>query len=338
MTTQPGLDLAKLRAYLDATAPGVLDGDLAATVIEGGKSNLTYVLENGNQRSVLRRPPLGHVLPTAHDMAREYRVLTALGPSAVPVPETILHCADREVIGAPFYVMGHVDGAVYRNPADVAGLAPGRPVKIAHALIDTLADLHDVDPTAVGLEDFGRPEGFLQRQVSRWKKQLDASYTRPLAGAAELYEALAAAIPASGPPTLIHGDFRIDNVILDGDDRVAAVLDWEMATLGDPLTDLGVFLVYYSELAEIPGALVGVVAGPEAGFPTGDELLARYAARRGSDLSHLDWYVAFGLFKLAVIAEGIHARFTAGQTVGTGFDQIGDSVVPLLRRGLTKLA
>ena len=333
----PGLDLARLREYLDRAAPGLVAGALSAQVIVGGKSNLSYVLADGEHRWVLRRPPLGHVLATAHDMAREHRVMTALAPTPVPVPATVLHCADPEVLGAPFYIMEFVDGAIYRSPAETRGLDPARCEAIAGALIDTLAELHEVDPAEIGLADFGRPAGFLERQVRRWKTQLDASRSRGLPGADELHAALAAAVPEGGRPCLLHGDYRLDNVVVGAGDRIAAVLDWEMSALGDPLADLGLFLVYYSGVLSIPG-VVAAVATPESGFPEPARLVERYARRRPVDLSRLDWYVAFGFFKLAVIAEGIYYRFAAGQTVGAGFDRMGDAVLPLIAAGTEALA
>jgi aminoglycoside phosphotransferase (APT) family kinase protein len=330
----PGLDLDKLRAYLDAEHPGFADGPLSAEVIAGGKSNLTYVVRVADGRSwVLRRPPLGHVLATAHDMVREYRVMTAVGPTAVPVPATHFLCADAEVLGAPFYVMENVAGTVYRSNAETSTLTPARAVAISDALIDVLADLHDVDPSAVGLADFGRPEGFLERQLRRWTKQLDSSRSRDLPGIDELFATLASDIPRSGPPAIVHGDYRLDNVIVGADDRVAAVLDWEMATLGDPLTDLGLFIVYWDGMVNIPSRSLTTAVSPNLGFPTGSALMQRYAHRRSVDLSRLSWYVAFGYVKLAVIAEGIYYRYQAGQTVGAGFETMGDIVKPLVELG-----
>ncbi|XNL31488.1 phosphotransferase family protein [Longispora sp. K20-0274] len=325
-----------MRAWLDTTRPGLVTGDLTAERIVGGKSNLTYVLTDGAHRWVLRRPPIGHVLATAHDMGREYTVLGALAPTAVPVPATVAHCPDPAVLGAPFYVMAHVDGTVYRSAAQTAGLDPARARTVAYALMDTLADLHDVDPAAVGLADFGRPDGFLARQLRRWRIQLDASRGRDLPGIDELHAALAAAVPDSGRPAIVHGDYRLDNVLVSDRDGIAAVLDWEMATLGDPLTDLGVFLVYWTGLAHLPANAVSDAVGDN--FPAGPELIDRYAARRDVDLSRLHWYTAFGFFKLAVIAEGIHHRYTAGQTVGGGFDRIGEVVGPLVELGQAALA
>jgi aminoglycoside phosphotransferase (APT) family kinase protein len=333
----PGLDLARLRVHLDTAAPGLVRGPLSAQVIAGGRSNLSYVLTDGEHRWVLRRPPLGHVLATAHDMGREHRVMTALAPTPVPVPATVLLCADPDVLGAPFYIMEFVDGAIYRSPADTRGLDADRCDAIAGALIDTLAELHELDPAEIGLADFGRPAGFLERQVRRWKTQLDASNSRPLPGADELHAALAAAVPESARPCLLHGDYRLDNVVVGSGDRIAAVLDWEMSALGDPLADLGLFLVYYSGVEAIPGVVAAAATG-ETAFPAPERLVERYARRRPVDLSRLDWYVAFGFFKLAVIAEGIYYRFVAGQTVGAGFDRMGDAVLPLITAGTQALA
>lgn len=333
----PGLDLDRLRTYLDARAPGLAPGDLDAEVIAGGKSNLTYTLRADDGIWVLRRPPLGHVLATAHDMGREYRVISALGPTRVPVPETKLLCADPEVIGAPFYLMSYVDGTVYRGAAETVGLDERRAHAMAYDLIDVLADLHDVDPAEVGLGDFGRPEGFLDRQLRRWKTQLDMSRSRDLPGIDELHADLASRVPVSGPAAVVHGDYRLDNAIIGGNDRVAAVLDWEMATLGDPLADLGLLLVYWGRLDDLPGnSLPSAVA--RGGFPAGDELISRYARRRPVDLTRLPWYVAFGFFKLAVISEGIHYRYSAGQTVGEGFAHMGAAVLPLVAKGHEALA
>jgi aminoglycoside phosphotransferase (APT) family kinase protein len=332
--TTPGLDLDALRAYLDETHPGFADGPLSAERVVGGKSNLTYIIGTaGGDSFVLRRPPLGHVLATAHDMSREFRVMSALGGTTVPVPATHFFCADTDVIGAPFYVMEYVAGSVYRKSPDSLVLGPRRAVQVAHNLIDVLADLHDVDPAGIGLADFGRPEGFLNRQLARWLKQLNASRSRPLPGIDELFAKLAADVPVSGPAAIVHGDYRLDNVIVGADDRVAAVLDWEMATLGDPLADLGLLLVYWGSMADMPPGALNNAINPDAGFPTGDELIARYATRRSVDLSRLPWYVAFGFVKLAVISEGIYYRYTAGQTVGAGFELMGQVVVPLVEHG-----
>lgn len=329
----PGVDTARLAGYLGIAAPGMVTGPLTATLIPGGRSNLTYWLTDGSHRWVLRRPPLGHVLATAHDMTREYRVMSALRPTMVPVPQTVLLCQDADVLGAPFYLTVEVDGVVYRDAGQTSGLGAARAAGISYALIDVLVNLHTVDPPTVGLGDFGRPEGFLARQVRRWGAQMDASRSRPLPGIDELRESLGGRIPVSGPAAVVHGDYRLDNVIVDADDRVVAVLDWEMAALGDPLTDLGLFLVYWDGLAEMDGNPVTSAVSRSAGFPAGRTLVDRYAARRGVDVHGLGWYIAMGYFKLAVIAEGIHYRYTLGQTVGAGFDRMGEMVPHLVAAG-----
>jgi aminoglycoside phosphotransferase (APT) family kinase protein len=327
----PGLDLTRLRERLDAELPGLLAGPLSAEVIPGGRSNLTYVVGDGTNRYVVRRPPLGHVLPTAHDMTREYRVITALHPTPVPVPRTLLLAEDTEVLGAPFYVMEYVAGTPYRRDDELMSLGPERTRSIGFRLVDTLVELHSVDPSDVGLGDFGRPEGFLERQLRRWKKQLDGSRSRDLPGAERLHERLAAAVPASPDATVVHGDYRLDNVLVDQDDDIAAVLDWEMSTLGDPLTDLALMIAYAER--NVAGLSFVSNATEAPGYPSATEVLARYTERSGRDTSALDWYVAFAFFKLAVILEGIYYRFSKGQTVGTGFDEIGSGVLPLVRRG-----
>jgi aminoglycoside phosphotransferase (APT) family kinase protein len=322
-----GLDLERLQAYLKS--PRELTGQMFA----GGRSNLTYAVTDGEQRWVLRRPPLGHVLPTAHDMAREHRVLEALAKAGFPAPRPVLLCTDTEVIGAPFYLMEHVDGTIYRDIAKLQALGPDAMRTLALSLVDTLADLHAIDPAAIGLADFGRPEGFNQRQVSRWKKQLDASRSREVAGIDELHARLAVDIPDGGPGTVVHGDFRLDNVLIGEQLQVNAVLDWEMSTLGDPLSDVALMFIY----ADLPlnvgadGKLTAPLRVP--GHPSLAELGARYAERSRRDVSDLHWYVGFAAFKLAVILEGVHYRYVQGQTVGEGFESIGKMVGPLVMRG-----
>jgi aminoglycoside phosphotransferase (APT) family kinase protein len=331
----PGVDLDRLTAWLAANVPSAA-GPVEVSLIAGGRSNLTYRLTgsvHSGQSMVLRRPPLGHVLATAHDMRREYTVMTALYPTAVPVPRTLALCDDPTVIGAPFYVMEYVDGAIYRAAADLTGADPA----IGTALADTLAALHTVDPHAVGLGEFGRPEGFLERQLRRWRKQLEASYTRPLDGMEELIARLEKSLPGQGKPAIVHGDFRLDNVVVRAGRpaEIAAVLDWEMSTLGDPLTDLGITCVYWDGVG---GFTDGFPPSPGTlpGWPSRAELVDRYARATGRDVDRLDWYVAFGYFKLAVILEGIWCRYTQGLTVGEGFDRIGAGVPVLVARGLAE--
>ncbi|MFI5619976.1 phosphotransferase family protein [Streptomyces sp. NPDC051567] len=332
----PGLDLERLRGHLARVRPGLVTGALRGRLIEGGRSNLTYEVGDGTARWVVRRPPLGHVLATAHDMRREHRVITALHGTAVPVPGTVLLCEDGSVLGAPFYVMEYVEGVPYRTAGQLAGIGPGRTRRVVLGLVDTLVELHAVDPRAVGLGDFGRPEGFLARQLRRWGGQLAASRGRELPGIDALHEALGRALPASPAPAVVHGDFRLDNVLVDGaDDTLRAVLDWEMSTLGDPLTDLGLLVMYSSDLGLADSPVGTASAAP--GYPAPAELVARYAARSGRDTGSLAWYTAFAWFKLAVILEGIHYRHALGQTVGAGFDRIGELVPVFVAHGLTTL-
>ncbi len=322
----PGLDTRRLRAHLDRVSPGLAGGPLTGRVIPGGKSNLTYLVSDGSASWVVRRPPLGHVLATAHDMAREYRVMTALRDTAVPVPRTHLLCEDTGVLGAPFYVMEYVAGTPMRTADQMSALGAEGTRAVAESLITTLGDLHAVDPAGVGLGDFGRPEGFLERQVRRWRRQLDASRSRDIPGIDDLHEKLARTLPEQAAPAIVHGDYRLDNVLVTAGGDISAVLDWEMAALGDPLVDLGLMLVYQRRPVE-GGARAATAA---EGYPSPEELVALYARATGRDVSRLGWYVAFGCFKLAVIAEGIHLRHTRGLTVGAGFDRIGEMVAPLV--------
>ncbi|MFB7866476.1 phosphotransferase family protein [Streptomyces sp. NPDC056069] len=331
----PGLDLDRLRGHLDRERPGLVTGPLQARLIEGGRSNLTYAVTDGTGRWVVRRPPLGHVLATAHDMKREHRVISALHATPVPVPGVVTLCEDESVLGAPFYVMEFVEGTPYRSAAELAPLGPERTRAAVLGLVDTLVDLHSVDPAAAGLDDFGRPEGFLDRQLRRWGKQLAASRGRDLPGIDELHAALGRSLPVSPAATVVHGDYRLDNVLIGTDDRIRAVLDWEMSTLGDPLTDLGL-LVMYSTPLDLPNSPISTTA-TAAGHPSSAELIERYAARSGRDTGALAWYTAFAWFKLAVILEGIHYRYTLGQTVGAGFDRIGELVPVFIDHGLTTL-
>ncbi|MFG1913357.1 phosphotransferase family protein [Micromonospora sp. NPDC048898] len=335
-----GLALDRLAGYLARHRPELAVGPPRAQLIAGGKSNLTYLLRLGDREVVLRRPPLGHVLATAHDMAREFRVISALAATEVPVPGALLLCTDPEVIGAPFYLMERMPGEVLRSRAQTDPLGDERRRALAMAMMDTLAALHSVEPATVGLGDFGRPEGYLARQVRRWSGQLDRSRSRELPGIDELRDLLAASAPeGANAGRIVHGDYRLDNLLASADPvAVHAVLDWEMATLGDPLADLGLLLTYWDVLGGSDTAEGNPVAdglGPRAGFPTGDELIDRYAGRSDVDVGPLHWHVALGCFKLAVICEGIHYRHTLGQTLGEGFDRIGELVAPLVAHGLT---
>jgi aminoglycoside phosphotransferase (APT) family kinase protein len=333
-STPDGVDLARLAPWFGEHVPGATGAPLAAELIAGGRSNLTYAVTDGTQTWVLRRPPLGHVVATAHDMAREYRVLRALATSDVPVPRVDALCEDDDVNGAPFYVMERVDGQVLRTARDMAGLTPADARRASHELVDVLARLHSVDYDAVGLADFGRPDGFLARNVARWGKQWQANKTRELPQIDELARRLARALPESGPAAIVHGDYRLDNTILAPDDpgRIVAVLDWEMSTLGDPLTDVGLFLAYWANDGPAVGSSAAIAQ--VEGFLTREEIVDRYAERSGRSVDHLDFYVVFATYKLAVILEGIHARFLMGKTRGEGFADMGAIVVQLADRAL----
>ncbi len=331
----PGLPLAAVEAHLRERLPGLLHGPLRAELVAGGRSNLTYVLSDGRERWVLRRPPLGHVLETAHDMGREHRLLTALHPTSVPVPRPVL-LGDPDVVGAPFYVMEHADGVVLRTDEQLAPLAGSPAEDLARELVAVLARLHRVDPAAVGLADLGRPSGYLERQLRRWARQAEASRTRDLPELARLGERLALDVPRDGGAAVVHGDYRLDNVVVDPSGpagrRVVAVLDWEMATLGDPWADLASSVVWWDGTSglDLP---VAAVPGDVPGFPGRDVLLSAYAGEVGRETDRLAWYVAFAFYKIAAIFEGIHFRSVQGLTVGEGFDALGALVPPLVERG-----
>jgi aminoglycoside phosphotransferase (APT) family kinase protein len=335
----PGIDAARVTRFFEEHVPS-LGTPLRFELISGGRSNLTYLVTGPGGRCVLRRPPLGHVLPTAHDMAREHRVLAALADTDVPVARPLALCTDPELNGAPFYVMEHRAGVV-ANERMPAGFAekPEERRRIGLALMDVLARLHRVDYAARGLSDFGRPEGYLERQVRRWSQQWDKSKVEDASEIDELIRRLRAALPASPPPSVVHGDYRLGNVALDPADpgRIVAVFDWEMSTLGDPLADLGYTLVYWGEVGDppetlMPGSFQAVTAQP--GFATRAELVAEYARRSGRAVDHVDFYQVLALYKLAVISEGIFARHRQGKTVGKGFENLQRTSLWLARRAL----
>jgi aminoglycoside phosphotransferase (APT) family kinase protein len=331
-----GIEAPAVERFFAERVPGA-EGPLVFTLIGAGRSNLTYRVEAAGGTWVLRRPPLGHVLPTAHDMAREFRVLSALADSDVPVPRPLALCEDTDVNGAPFYVMEHRPGIVpvERLPEGYAETAEERR-RMGMALVDVLVRLHAVDYHAVGLGDFGRPEGYLERQVRRWAQQWERSQTRPLPAIDELARWLSARIPESPSASIVHGDYRLGNMAFDPADpgRVVAVYDWEMATLGDPLADLGYTLIYWAESGDPPeDRSEALTAAP--GFPTRDELCGAYAAATGRDLGNVGFYQVLALYKLAVISEGILARFRMGKTVGEGFERFEAQTERLAARALS---
>jgi aminoglycoside phosphotransferase (APT) family kinase protein len=341
VTSPPGLDLEALAGYLGPMVGG-LARPLRGEVIPGGRSNLTYVVDDGERRFVVRRPPLAHVLPTAHDMAREYRVLEALQDTGIPVPRVIALCDDDSVIGARFYVMEWIDGHVVRDalPVEFPDTREARRA-MSSALIETLLQVHAIDPDAIGLGDFGHPDGFLARQVRRWWEQWEASKTRKLPSIEVLRRRLDETVPAPSAPGIVHGDYRLDNVMYAPADpsRIVAVIDWEMCTIGDPLCDLGLLCVYWADDESEAAArtLHGRAITVEDGFYRRADILRDYAAGTQRDLASLDWYVALGAYKLAIIAEGITARFLMGMTVGEGFETMGAMVPAIVESGLDAL-
>lgn len=298
---------------------------LTFELIAGGHSNLTYRVEDAHGRAwVLRRPPLGHVLATAHDMAREHRIISALGPTEVPVPPAIGLCEDDDVNGAPFYVMDFVEGTVARNATIAGGLTLGQRQVAARDLVEVLVAIHDVDVDAVGLGDLGRKDGYIERQLKRWYGQWERSKTRELPAVDEVHELLSGTIPEQGRATIVHGDYRLDNCLLGDDGSVAAVLDWEICTLGDPLADVGLLMVYWAEAGD-PNPIPPDAPTTVEGFGTRQDVLDRYAERSGRDLSDIAFYTAFGYWKLACIVEGVYARYRAGVmgSEARGDDEVG---------------
>jgi aminoglycoside phosphotransferase (APT) family kinase protein len=314
----PGIDVPAVTAWLSANVAGAR-APFRFEVIAGGHSNLTYVVTGADGgRVVLRRPPLGHVLATAHDMGREFRIISALHPTAVPVAPPLGYCDDNDVNGAPFYVMGFVDGLVLRDRTAADLLDPAARPAAAVAIVDTLAAIHAVDPVAVGLGDLGRHEGYIARQMKRWYGQWNQSKTRELPEVDAVHDRLAARIPEQGPVAIVHGDYRLDNTMLGPDGRMLAVLDWEICTLGDALADVGLLQVYWTGPDDDETAWVGS-ATTAPGFPNRADLLERYARVSGRDLGQIDFYIAFGFWKLACILEGVYARYLGG-ALGVGRD------------------
>ncbi len=307
-----GINLEALGAWFGEHVP-VADLPLRFERIAGGHSNLTYrVTDVAGKCWALRRPPLGKRLGSAHDMGREFKVVSALGKTEVPVAPVVGLCEDESVNGAPFYVMEFVEGPILRGLAE-AEIFPGEGDRraIGERVADTLVQIHAVDPDAAELGDLGRKEDYVARQLRRWQGQWEKSKTRELEPIDRVHEALSARIPEQGPATIVHGDYRLDNMILSPSGEVAAVVDWELCTLGDPLADVGLLMAYWPERGDDIVAL-GMPANLAPGFPAQAEIAARYAERSGRDLSDLGFYVALGYWKLAIILEGVYARYAAG--------------------------
>src|SRR5690242_6323839 len=335
---RPGeeLNLAALAEYLRGNLAGT-EGGISVEQFPSGHSNLTYLLRAGEREYVLRRGPLGPVAPKAHDMAREYRVLQAVHPHFPEAPKPYILCQDQSVLGAVFFVMERRRGVILREkiPAEISPLA-NYPHVISEAVVQCMARLHAVDVVQTGLLSLGKPEGFLERQVQGWADRWNRAKTEPVPQMDEVVRWLAERLPPSPAPTIVHNDFKLDNLMLraESPSEVEAVLDWEMATVGDPLADLGLTLCYWC-WASAPSlrshALPTLTAQP--GWYTRDEFASRYSQLTGRDLTHLPWHEVLGIFKLAVILQQIYYRFQRGQTQDQRFRDFGDRV-----RGLAQLA
>jgi aminoglycoside phosphotransferase (APT) family kinase protein len=312
-----GVDEHRVSDWLSQRISAV--GPFRYHLIAGGHSNLTYRVDAADgQRYVLRRPPLGHVLATAHDVGREFRIISALAPTPVPVAPALGFCDDNEVNGAPFYVMRFVDGLVVRGAEGAETLDVAARERAGVSLVDTLAAIHSVVPADVGLDDLGRHEGYIARQLKRWYGQWNQSKSRDLPAVDTVHDFLALRAPEQGAATIVHGDYRLDNCMIDHQGNVMAVLDWEICTLGDPLADVGLLMVYWTGPDDEGSAWVGS-SSTLPGFANRADLLHRYAEVSGRDVSEIDYYVAFAFWKLACILDGVYARYVSGAS-GLGND------------------
>lgn len=337
MTDLTESDLAAVAEQL--TAVGVtVDGGLSAELITGGRSNLTYLIEDGEHRWVLRRPPTAGSTPSAHDVAREFRVTSALSDAGVPVPVPVLLCEDSSILGAPFTVVDFVDGATLQTRDDLESLDDSLIASTVDDLVQTLGRLHVVDHTAVGLESFGKAGGYAARQLRRWSSQWDivgqghAQVRAPL-----LAERLGASVPDQARSCVVHGDYRSDNTLVDLADggRVLAIVDWELSTIGDPVADVATMCAYRHPAFDL---VVGFPAAwTSSRLPSPKALAAQYEQASATTLPHWEFHMALAYYKLAVIAAGIDHRYRAGGTAGSGFDQAGDSVGDLIEAGLSAL-
>lgn len=333
MADVAGISVDAVTAWVTSHTP--LEAPLTFIPIQGGRSNLTYIVRDAKGTQViLRRPPLGEVLQSAHDMGRENRLISALWPTNVPVPRSLGHETDASITGAPFYVMEFVDGVVLRTPRDVDTHIPvARRGELSQNLVDVLAELHAVDVDAVGLGDLARREGYVERQLKRWSAQVESASQRDMSLLLDLHHRLVSAVPT--PKTgarVVHGDYRLDNVIIDpATTKVAAVLDWEIATLGDPLADLAALLVYWTQDGDTVFPLRDAPTLAQ-GFWTRDDVIARYEAQTGIDCGDMEFYLAFGYWKMACILEGVYTRFRSGQYDHADQDELAffEEIVPAL--------
>lgn len=334
MADPTGIDVAGVTAWFGEHVPAAV-APLTFDLVAGGRSNLTFgVTDTQGSKWVLRRPPVSHVLASAHDMGREHRLISALGPTDVPVPNAVGFCDDEAVNGAPFYVMEFVEGTIVRDTATAEKqFTEEQRRRAGESIVDTLAAIHAVDLKKVGLDDLARHEGYIERQLKRWHSQFTASAAqneRTIPVIDEMHDFLSSRIPEQGPAAIVHGDYRLDNCMIADDGSVAAVLDWELCTLGDPLADMGLLMVYWNEKSDSTAALLTPVTAVD-GFPTRAELKQRYADKTGRDVAELDFYVAFGYWKLACILEGVFARYSHGAMGqdGAAFEGFGKQVIAL---------
>jgi aminoglycoside phosphotransferase (APT) family kinase protein len=334
------LDWARAEAWIRERMPG-LEGAFSVGQFPGGHANLTYLVRFGERELVLRRPPFGPVAPGSHDMVREYKVLSKLWEHLSTAPRAFLLCEDEEVVGARFFVMERRTGVVVRSGVpDALRRHPEVERRISFALIDAMADFHDVDYEAAGLADLGKPEGFVERQVAGWKRRWDRAKNVEIPLFDEVHARLERTLPAPGRPSLVHNDLKLDNCQFDpaDPDRVKSIFDWDMTTLGEPLADLGTLLGYWAQADDGEDRSPTNALTSQPGFPTRRELAERYAARRGADLSSIRWYEAFAIWKTAVVLQQIYIRWVKGQTQDARFEVLGTRVPMLVSLASDTLA
>ena len=331
-----GINAANVTSWMLQRVPDLAE-PLHFELITGGLSNLTYnVADAAGRRWVLRRPPLGHVLATAHDMGREFRIITALSDTPVPVAPVVGYCDDIDVNDAPFYVMNFVDGVIARNAEAGSELSVEARANAGNSLINVLATIHGIDVDAVGLGDLGRKESYVERQLSRWQRQWESTKDSDVPEMTELHRRLSEAVPKQGPATIVHGDYRLDNCIVDVDGNVIAVLDWELCTLGDPMADLGFMFVYWAESNDSFVVIDGSATALE-GFPTRQQLLASYESLTHRDVSQIGYFVALGYWKLACILQGVLVRYRSG-AMGDQSTDTESGATPVQRLAVAGLA
>ncbi|MCL4674022.1 MAG: phosphotransferase family protein [Sphingomonadaceae bacterium] len=330
VTDKDAMDLAALTAWFEANVEG-FEGPISYSKFKGGQSNPTYRIDTPNRSYVLRRQPFGKLLPSAHAVDREYAAMHALGPTGFPVPKTYGLCEDPEVIGSKFFVMGLADGRSLWNGA-LPQCTPAERREIYNSMIDTFADLHTKDPVAIGLGDFGKPTDYCARQISRWTKQYKLSETELMPKMERLIEWLPQTIPPQHGSSVVHGDYRLDNMIFEKDaNRVLAVLDWELSTLGDPIADFSYLMLNWHNPADGRAGLLGLDL-EALGIPSQDEAVERYVARTGYPVPPMDWYFAYNLFRLAGIIQGIKKRVIDGTASSAHAREMSDRVAPLVDR------